>query len=151
MSTITAGELLYGALNKKERNQITRDIAHLQLLHLDPVVCECFLDLMIDYSLSHRLSLPDGLIAATALIEEIPLYTLNKKDFEYINGIQLYRWGSFALGIRTWRKNNRIPTVAGKGTEPTELNTELTEKNNERVVREKHSRESQSKKLHRIF
>jgi len=91
VSIITAGELLYGALNKKESTRITRDLAHLHLLHLDPTVCECFIDLMSEYSLSHNLSLPDGLIAATSLIEEIPLYTLNKKDFEYINGIQLYR------------------------------------------------------------
>ncbi len=91
VSIITAGELLYGALNKKESNRIKRDLAHLHLLHLDQTVGECFIDLMSEYSLSHNLSLPDGLIAATSLIEEIPLYTLNKKDFEYINGIQLYR------------------------------------------------------------
>jgi tRNA(fMet)-specific endonuclease VapC len=37
VSIVTAGELLYGALNKKERKQINQDIAHLHLLHLDPV------------------------------------------------------------------------------------------------------------------
>jgi tRNA(fMet)-specific endonuclease VapC len=46
--------------------------------------------LMTDYSLSHKLSLPDGLIAATSLIENINLYTLNLKDFKYIKGIKLY-------------------------------------------------------------
>lgn len=88
VSIITAGELLYGAFNKKELNQINRDLAHLHLLHLDSSVCACFMELMSKYSLSHNLTLPDGLIAATALTENIPLYTLNSKDFKYINGIQ---------------------------------------------------------------
>jgi len=90
VSIITAGELLYGALDKKELGLIAQDLAHLHLLHLNLQIDECFMELMIDYSLSHNLSLPDGLIAATALIEEIPLLTLNKKDFKYIHGIQLY-------------------------------------------------------------
>ena len=90
LSIITVGELLYGALDKKERKQINQDIAHLHLLHVDTVIGECFIDLMNNYTLSHSLSLPDGLIAATALIEEIPLYTRNKKDFKYIDGLQLY-------------------------------------------------------------
>ncbi|HEX6981558.1 MAG TPA: PIN domain-containing protein [Balneolaceae bacterium] len=38
VSIITVGELLYGALNKKELRQINEDIAHLHLFHLDPAV-----------------------------------------------------------------------------------------------------------------
>jgi predicted nucleic acid-binding protein len=91
MSIITVGELLYGALNKEEYRQIDRDLAHLEVFHLDTVIGEFFIELMNKYSLSHNLSLPDGLIAATALIEDIPLYTLNKKDFSYIEGIKLYQ------------------------------------------------------------
>jgi len=90
LSIVTVGELLYGALNKKERKQINQDIAHLHLLHLDSAIGECFINLMNDYALSHSLSLPDGFIAATALVADIPLYTLNRKDFQYISGIQLY-------------------------------------------------------------
>ena len=91
VSIVTSGELLYGALNKKELNQIKSDLEHLQIIHLTPEIGECFTQLMIDYSLSHRLSLPDGLIAATALTENILLYTHNLKDFKYIKGIQVYK------------------------------------------------------------
>jgi predicted nucleic acid-binding protein len=91
VSIITAGELLYGALNKKELTQIRRDLASLHTIHLTPETGERFTKLMLDYSLSHRLSLPDGLIAATALIQNIPLYTHNRKDFEYIKDIQLFK------------------------------------------------------------
>jgi predicted nucleic acid-binding protein len=41
-------------------------------------------------ALSHKLSLPDGFIAATALAFEITLYTLNEKDFRFIDGLKLY-------------------------------------------------------------
>lgn len=91
VSIVAVGELLYGAFNKEEKKQINQDIAHLHLLHLDQIIGERFMGLMNDYSLSHNLSLPDGLIAATALVADIPLYTLNKKDFKYIRGIQLYK------------------------------------------------------------
>ncbi|MCW9709120.1 type II toxin-antitoxin system VapC family toxin [Fodinibius salsisoli] len=91
ISIVTAGELLFGALNKEEYQQIRQDIAHLHLLHLDPAIDECFMDLMDTYSLSHNLSLPDGLIAATAIVEDIPLYTRNKKDFRYIEELKLYQ------------------------------------------------------------
>lgn len=91
VSIVTSGELLYGALNKKELNQIKSDLEHLQIIHLTPEIGECFTQLMIDYSLSHRLSLPDGLIAATALTKNILLYTHNLKDFKHIKGIQVYK------------------------------------------------------------
>lgn len=45
---------------------------------------------METYSLSHKLSLPDALIAATAIEHDIPLYTLNLKDFRFISMLQLH-------------------------------------------------------------
>ena len=92
LSMITAGELLYGAINKKELTQINKDIEHLEIKHITPEIGECFIELMGRYTLSHNLSLPDGLIAATAITENIPLYTLNQKDFKYIKGLKLCKW-----------------------------------------------------------
>lgn len=46
---------------------------------------------MSKYTLSHKLSLPDGLIAATAIVQDVPLYTLNIKDFKYIQGLRPHR------------------------------------------------------------
>ncbi|TRX60049.1 type II toxin-antitoxin system VapC family toxin [Fulvivirga sp. M361] len=91
LSIITMGELLYGALNKNELKLIRRDIDHLHVKHITPAIGERFIALMEQYALSHKLSLPDGLIAATALEENIPLYTLNQKDFKYIKGLRLYK------------------------------------------------------------
>ena len=91
LSMITAGELLYGALNKKELAKINKDIDHLHIKHITQAIGECFIELMGKYTLSHNLSLPDGLIAATAITEDLPLYTLNQKDFKYIKGLRLYK------------------------------------------------------------
>jgi predicted nucleic acid-binding protein len=43
------------------------------------------------YSLSHKLSVPDALIAATAIVHDVALYTLNVKDFHFISDIELYQ------------------------------------------------------------
>ena len=43
------------------------------------------------YSLSHKLSLPDALIAATAIESNSELYTLNLKDFRFIPQLNLYQ------------------------------------------------------------
>lgn len=90
ISIVTSGELLFGALNKRELHQIKDDIEHLTVIHLNDSIGKCFEQLMISYTLSHRLSVPDGLIAATAIVENIPLYTLNQKDFKYIAGVRLH-------------------------------------------------------------
>lgn len=90
ISAVTAAELYYGALNKQELHQIK---THLALLHTYPVtlpISNRFLELMETYVLSHKLSLPDALIAATALTHNVELYTLNLKDFHFISDLKLF-------------------------------------------------------------
>ena len=91
LSVITQAELYHGALNKAELQKIKQ---HLNLLHLysiDSDISSTFLHLMESYSLSHKLSLPDAFIAATALVHNVELYTLNIKDFQFIPNLKLYR------------------------------------------------------------
>jgi predicted nucleic acid-binding protein len=45
--------------------------------------------LLKQYRLSHALGIPDALIAATALGEEIPLVTKNQRDFRFIPDLKL--------------------------------------------------------------
>lgn len=52
--------------------------------------CKIFANLIEIYALSHRLAVPDGFIAATSIVNDVELYTLNKKDFRYIEGLKLY-------------------------------------------------------------
>lgn len=90
ISVVTAGELIYGAINKQELRQILKDLAHLQVLQIDDQIGKLFIQLMTEYSLSHKLNLPDAIIAATALHFQIPLFTLNIRDFRFIPELSLY-------------------------------------------------------------
>jgi tRNA(fMet)-specific endonuclease VapC len=90
ISVVTQSELYYGAINKVELLKIQR---HLNLLHNFPIdnqVSIQFIQLMERYALSHKLTIPDALIAATALVNNVDLYTLNVKDFRFIEGVNLY-------------------------------------------------------------
>jgi tRNA(fMet)-specific endonuclease VapC len=46
-------------------------------------------ELIFEYAKSHSLAIPDGLIAATAIDHNLKLYTLNLKDFRFIDGLEL--------------------------------------------------------------
>ena len=91
VSPITQAELYFGALNKVELKKIKQHLSLLSQFPLDVSVSAIFLQLMEIYSLSHKLSLPDALIAATALVHNLELYTLNIKDFRYISNLKLYQ------------------------------------------------------------
>jgi predicted nucleic acid-binding protein len=90
ISAITQAELYYGALNKAELRKIKQHLALLQSLPVDSTVSDKFLELMETYSLSHKLAIPDALIAATAIVHSIEIYTLNLKDFRFIKDLTLY-------------------------------------------------------------
>lgn len=91
ISTITQAELYYGALNKRELQRIKRHLSQLEILAVDISVSKQFMQLMENYVLSHKLTIPDALIAATALVHNLDLYTLNQKDFRFILNLRLYR------------------------------------------------------------
>jgi len=78
-------------LNKTELRQIKNQLAALHHFPLTETISYTFLDLMESYALSHKISVPDALIAATALANNVELYTLNLKDFRFISNLNLYQ------------------------------------------------------------
>ena len=90
ISSITQAELYYGALNKQELLKIKKHLSQLEILVVDRTVSEQFIQLMESYALSHKLAIPDAIIAATALVNNLDLYTLNQKDFRFISNLNLY-------------------------------------------------------------
>ena len=66
ISIITRAELYFGAINKAELQKIKRYPAVLNTVPLDITISNQFIHLIETYSLSHKLSIPDALIASTA-------------------------------------------------------------------------------------
>ena len=91
ISDITCAELYFGARNKKELQTIAKDLKKLQTIHIQAEISDKAVKLVEKYAMSHKLSIPDALIAATAICHNITLYTLNVKDFIYIENIKLYK------------------------------------------------------------
>ena len=91
VSDITCAEMFFGARNKNELQIITKDLKKLQVLHIQSEISKKAVELVGKYGLSHKLAIPDALIAATAIYHKLPLYTLNLKDFVFIDGLQLYK------------------------------------------------------------
>jgi len=90
ISIITSMELYYGAIDKRELNKIKKFLKSFNLLTINEEISKIALDLIEKYSKSHGLDIPDALIAATSLYYEVPLLTYNKKDFRYIEGLELF-------------------------------------------------------------
>jgi predicted nucleic acid-binding protein len=89
LSSITQMELYYGAFNKREIHQLDKFLSDFYIYHLTPAISIKAVELIKIYSKSHNLNLPDALIAATAIIKQTPLITLNLKDFRYIDEVEL--------------------------------------------------------------
>jgi predicted nucleic acid-binding protein len=91
VSDVTCAELLYGARNKAELKIFRKDLDTLKVLPVIPEISKMAVMLVEQYCLSHKLALPDALIAATSMYHQLDLYTLNIKDFGYISGIKLFQ------------------------------------------------------------
>jgi len=90
ISDVSCAELLFGARNKKELQVIRKDINKLTVLPIQTDISVLAVQLVERYALSHKLALPDALIAATAIYHEIELYTLNIKDFRFLESVKLF-------------------------------------------------------------
>lgn len=89
--SISVMELYRGMENKKELTQMTKKIAHYNILHFNETVSLKAIELVNSYKLSHNLQIPDAIIAAMAVEYRLPLFTYNTKDFKFIMGVMLYK------------------------------------------------------------
>ena len=90
LSAITKMELLLGSTNKADFNKINKKLNRFNIALINnDITLEAF-ELLQTYRLSHGLALPDCLIAATAKITELALFTYNTKDYKFIAGLKLF-------------------------------------------------------------
>ena len=85
INSIIELEFIYGALNKKELKKINLILSKLNLLEIDQDILDLATKLMNSYVLSHKMSVYDSIIAASCIIYDLELWTLNKKDFRFLD------------------------------------------------------------------
>jgi predicted nucleic acid-binding protein len=87
ISALTVAELHAGARNDAERQRLRAFTAAFDVLPADSTICEMGGDFRAKYARSHSVDLIDGVIAATAVVRELTLVTLNKKHFPMLANI----------------------------------------------------------------
>lgn len=90
LSSITVMELYQGMGNKEELAKMKKRLKYYGVLHINKEISEKSVELIGLYKLSNNLQIPDAIIAATSLVKNIPLFIYNRKDFDYIESINLY-------------------------------------------------------------
>ena len=89
ISAVTVMEIYFGALNKQELKKLKQFIGLFDVIPLNENISNIATNLIYSYAKSHTLDIPDALIASTSIFINTPLFTYNKKDFKYINDIEL--------------------------------------------------------------
>ncbi|MDO9424963.1 MAG: type II toxin-antitoxin system VapC family toxin [Methylobacter sp.] len=90
MSAITLMELYQGMGNKAELGQMKKKLRYYDTVHVDSSISKIAIELLENFNLSHGLQIPDAIIGATAIVYNIPLYTYNIKDFNFMPNITIY-------------------------------------------------------------
>jgi len=91
VSVVSAMELIVGCRDKAEVTKAEKQIADFQLVQLTPAISQQAYTLVLTYSKSHGLMIPDALIAATALTESLELMSDNVRHFNMITGLNVSR------------------------------------------------------------
>ena len=89
ISAITKMEILVGCWSKVEQKDTLQFLARFPVFEVQPNISRKATELVLQYNLSHNLLIPDALIAATAIEEEIPLASKNQRDFKFIKELTL--------------------------------------------------------------
>jgi predicted nucleic acid-binding protein len=91
LSAVTVMELFQGMGNKAELARMKKKIKYYDVVQMDEDISAKAIEFIETYKLSHGLSIPDAIIGATAVVHQIPLYTYNIRDFDFLPGIILYQ------------------------------------------------------------
>jgi predicted nucleic acid-binding protein len=91
ISLVTTIEILQGNKSSSHKNQLNKELSFFNQIDLTVSIGNIAKDLILKYSSSHGLMFADALIAATAIQLEIPLFSLNAKDYKFIATLKLYQ------------------------------------------------------------
>jgi hypothetical protein len=80
-------ELIIGCRDKSEVNKTLKFFGDYSVIDISIPVSKKAYQLIIEYSKSHGLVIPDAIIAATALESSLTLATSNVRHFDIIEGL----------------------------------------------------------------
>lgn len=89
VGAVTQMELIVGCRNGQELQRVERLLSGFEIQDLTIDISRQSVNLLREYRLSHGLLMADALIAATALVNEMPLLTRNQRDYRFIEGLEL--------------------------------------------------------------
>lgn len=92
ISDVTYMELVQGTASKQEFRALQKTLAEIEAVRIpisDDISAKA-VSLVEEFSHSHSMQLADALIAATAIICDVPLSSGNKKHFEQIPSLKLF-------------------------------------------------------------
>jgi len=89
ISSVTICEM-YSGMRKTEKRKTIELLRKFNKFFISENISKKTESLCLEY-FQKGLALPDALIAATALENNLQLFTLNKKDFDFIEGIKFYK------------------------------------------------------------
>ncbi len=94
ISIVTLMELMQGALDRRDLRSIQDSLATMQfrLLPLTEHIGQRAASYIEQYALTLGMSIPDALIAATAVENRVPLLTGNHKHFRAVRELQVVRF-----------------------------------------------------------
>lgn len=91
-SIITQLELLTGANTKTKKETVLQIFESYYGIPLNQIISDTAIKLMEKYISGQKvMSVPDCLIAASSIVTGFPLLTYNEKDFNFIEGIKLFK------------------------------------------------------------
>lgn len=89
VSVITEMELIVGCKKKQDLKSVESFLDNFEIISIDSNTANQAIKLLRTYRLSHGLLMPDALIAASVIENDLLLFTRNQKDFQFIKGITL--------------------------------------------------------------
>ena len=89
ISIVSAMELIAGCRNKIEMIELQKFFQKCTFLPVTATISQVAFQLMESFYLSHGLTLPDALIAATAMEHDLTLYTRNTRHFRMIPELKI--------------------------------------------------------------
>lgn len=91
ISRISACELIFGSRNKKEKEINKAFLQDFPIIEVDADISQYAYVLLDKYGLKNKFGVADSLIAGTAIINDLDIWTGNIKHFQIIKELSIYR------------------------------------------------------------